>query len=167
MNNFTTNAYEMKREIVKFSKKVTNGLDKPTTKFVMDVEYGLAKSKSCLISNISRSLDEDIKLKDTIERLCDNLVRMSDKEYKIIENNYLEEVKKTLLNEPIFLFDDSDISKRYGLKFEDLDKVLDASSPQKEIVNGYHICEAVSLTANELQPVSIFSKIYSCKSKGF
>ena len=58
----------MKREIVNFSKKVTNGLNKPTTKFVMDVEYGHAKSKSCLISNISRSLNEDIKLKDTIEK---------------------------------------------------------------------------------------------------
>ena len=42
--------------------------------------------------------NEDIKLKDTIERLCDNLVRMSDKEYKIIENNYLEEVKKIISN---------------------------------------------------------------------
>ena len=167
MNNFTTNVYEMKREIVNFSKKVAKGLNKPTAKFVMDMEYGLAKSKSCLISNISRSLNEDIKLKDTIERLCDNLVRMNDNEYKIIENNYLEEVKKTLLDEPIFLFDDSDISKRYGLKFEDLDKVLDASSKAKEIVNGYHICEAVSLTKNELQPISIYSKIYSCKSKGF
>ena len=167
MNNFTTNVYEMKREIVNFSKKVTNGLDKPTIKFVMDMEYSLAKSKCCLISNISRSLDEDIKLKDTIERLCDNLVRMRDNEYKIIENNYLEEVKKTLLDEPIFLFDDSDISKRYGMKFEDLDKVLDASSPKKEIVNGYHICQAVSLIKNELQSISIYSKIYSCKSKGF
>ena len=126
----------------------------------MDMEYGIAKSKSCLISNISRSLDEDIKLKDTIERLCDNLARMNNDEYKIIENNYLEEVKKTLLDEPIFLFDDSDISKRYGMKFEDLDKVLDASSFKKEIVNGYHICEAVSLTKNELQPISIYSKIY-------
>lgn len=133
----------------------------------MDMEYGLAKSKSCLISNISVNLDEDIKLKDTIERLCDNLVRMSDNEYSVIENNYLEEVKNTLGDEPIFLFDDSDISKRYGQKFEDLDKIMDASSLKKEIVNGYHICEAVSLTKNELQPVSIYSKIYSCQSKGF
>ena len=53
------------------------------------------------------------------------------------------------------------------MKFENLDKVLDASSPKKEIVNGYHICEAVSLTKNQLQPVSIYSKIYSSKSKGF
>lgn len=98
----------------------------------MDMEFGLVKSKSCLIINISRSLDEEIKLKDTIERLCDNLVRMSDNEYKVIENNYLQEIKSALGEEPIFLFDDSDISKRYGLKFKDLDKVLDDSSQKKK-----------------------------------
>ena len=34
-------------------------------------------------------------------------------------------------------------------------------------MNGYHICEAVILTKNEKQPVSVYSKIYSCKSDGF
>ena len=29
MNNFTTNTYEMKREILNFSKKVSNRLTKP------------------------------------------------------------------------------------------------------------------------------------------
>ena len=69
--------------------------------------------------------------------------------------------------EPIVLFDDSDISKRYGKKFEDLGKVIDASSQNKEIVNGYHVCETVILTEKEKQPVSIYSEIYSCKSKVF
>ena len=62
MNNFTTNIYEMKREIVNFSEKMSNGLGKSTSKFIMDMQYGLAKSGSCLISEISRALDEDIKL---------------------------------------------------------------------------------------------------------
>ena len=39
----------------------------------MDMQYGISKSQSSLISNISRALDEKIKLKNTIERLCDNL----------------------------------------------------------------------------------------------
>ena len=108
------------KEIVNFSKKVTE--------FVMDMIYGILKSKSCLISEISRSLEEKINLNYTIERLCDNL------------NNFL-------------LFDDSDIAKPYGRKFEDLDKVIDASSIDGKVVSGYHVCEATILGKNQKQPI--------------
>ena len=37
MDNFTTNTYEMKRDILKFSKKICNGVSKPETKFVSDM----------------------------------------------------------------------------------------------------------------------------------
>lgn len=51
---------------------------------------------SCLISNIARSLDEDINLNYTIDRLCDNLVNMYQEEKEIIWNNYLNEVSKNI-----------------------------------------------------------------------
>lgn len=165
MNNFTTNTYEMKREILNFSKKISNNLNKSDKKFIQEMEYGISKSGSCLISNISRSLMEDIKLKNTIERLCDNLNKFNKD--KIIYNNYINEIKNLFPDEPIALFDDSDISKVYGKKFEDLDDVIDASSKNKEVVKGYHVCEAVILTKKEKQPVSTYSKIYSCKSASF
>ena len=44
MNTVTTNTYEMKREILNFSKKIFEGTSKPVSKFVMDMQYGLAKS---------------------------------------------------------------------------------------------------------------------------
>lgn len=132
------------------------------------MQFGLAKSGSCLISEISRSLNEDIKLNYTIERLCDNLANMYNDESDLIWNNYLDEVKKNVdLNNPIVLFEDSDINKEYSRKLEDLDRVIDASSQDKRIVNGYHVCEATILTKNEKQPLSIYSQIYSCKSKNF
>lgn len=168
MNNFTMNSYEMKRDIVNFSKKLSEGVNKSTSKFVMDMVYGLARSGSCLISEISRSLDEDIKLNYTIERLCDNLSNMYDEDKEIIWNNYLKEVKKNInYDNPIVLFDDSDINKEYSKKLEDLDRVIDGSSQDKKIVNGYHVCEATILTKSEKQPLSIYSQIYSCKSKNF
>lgn len=167
MNNYTMDLYEMKREIVNFSKKISDGLNKTTEKFVMDMQYGIAKSNTCLISGIARELDENIKLNYTIERLCNNLTNLTEEEITSINNNYIDEVKDLFAEEPIALFDDSDIAKRYGKKFEDLDEVLDASSIKKEIVPGYHVCEAVVLTKNEKQPISLYSKIYSCKSSGF
>ncbi len=157
----------MKREIGKFTKKITKNLDKVSKKFVMDMQYGLSKSKSCLISEISRALDEKINLKNTVERLCNNLVRLTEEQRNIIKNNYYKEIKKYFGEEPVAIFDDSDINKEYSKKLEDLDKVIDASSSNKETVNGYHVCEAVILGKNEKQPFSVYSEIYSCKSKDF
>lgn len=168
MNNFIKNPYEIKREIVNFSKKISGSCTKPTSKFVLDMQYGLAKSGSCLISNIARALDEDIKLSYTIERLCDNLSNMYKEDKKTIWDNYLNEVKNNIKGKDnVALFDDSDINKEYSKKLEDLDRVIDASSQDKKIVNGYHKCEATVLTKNEKQPISVYSKIYSCKSADF
>ena len=165
MNNFTTNTYEMKREILNFSEKIAKKLSKSEKKFIQDIEYGIAASGSCLISDISRSLNENIKLKNTIERLCDNLNSFDDAE--TLYNNYIEEIGDIYGKEPVVLFDDSDISKVYGKKFEDLDDVMDASSQDKKVTKGYHVCEATILTEKENQLISVYSQIYSCKSKDF
>ena len=165
MNNFTTNTYEMKREILNFSEKIAKKLSKSEKKFIQDIEYGIAASGSCLISDISRSLNEDIKLKNTIERLCDNLNSFEDTE--TLYNNYIEEIGDIYGKEPVVLFDDSDISKVYGKKFEDLDDVIDASSQDKKVTKGYHVCVATILTEKENQLISVYSQIYSCKSKDF
>lgn len=168
MNNFTTNTYEMKRDILNFSKKITKGLDKPTIKFISEMIFGIEKSNSILFSEIARTLKEDIKLKNTIERLCDNCNTLSDKEVSIIKNNYLDIALKQLPDDEIILIeDDSDVNKEYSNKLEDLCTVRDASSKQEKYVNGYHVCELVGLSKSEKQPISLYSKIYSTGSKGF
>ena len=165
MNNYTMECYETKREILNFSKKISKNMSKPERKFIQDTLYGIAASGSCLISEMARSLQEEIKLKNTIERLCDNLNTFNHDEE--IYNNYIEELGDIYGEEAVALFDDSDIAKSYGKKFEDLDEVIDASSTEKKITKGYHVCEAVILTEKEKQPISVYSKIYSCKSKDF
>ena len=168
MNNFTTNTYEMKRDILNFSKKITNGLDKPTTKFISEMIYGIEKSNGILISEIARALNEKIRLKNVIERLCDNCNTLSDEEINIIKNNYFDMALKQLPDDEIILIeDDSDVNKEYGNKLEDLCTVRDASSKQEKYVNGYHVCELVGLSKSEKQPISLYSKIYSTESKGF
>ena len=94
MNNYTMDLYKTKREIVKFSKKISAGLNKTTEKFIMDMQYGIAKSNTCLISGIAIELDENIKLNYTIERLCDNLTNLTEEEIISINNNYIDDVKE-------------------------------------------------------------------------
>ena len=73
MTNFTMYTYELKRDLMNFSKKISTGLSKSDSKFLMDMMFGISVSGSTLISEISRSLKENIKLGYTIERLCNHL----------------------------------------------------------------------------------------------
>lgn len=164
MNNFTTNTYEMKRDIVKFSNKLCKNSNKPETKFITDMIYGISKSKDILLSRIAEALNEDTKKAYTINRLSDNLV--SDLSASI-DVNYTNLVMDALGDTPIFLVDDSDIVKPLGEKFENLGIVRDGSSRKKSYEKGYHHTEIVGLTKEMKQPISIFSKIHSSTQKEF
>ena len=164
MNNFTTNTYEMKRDIVKFSKKICENSNKPESKFVTDMIYGISKSKDVLLSSIAEALNENTKKVHTIDRLSDNLA--SDLN-SLIDENYCNLVMDSLGNNPVFLVDDSDIIKPLGNKFENLGIVRDGSSKNKIFEKGYHHTEIVGITQNMKQPISIFSKIHSSTQKEF
>ena len=165
MNYFTTITNEMKRESVNFSKKMSKGLSKPNKKFIGDMIYGISASKDIKISNIARELKENIKLVNTIERLCLHLESFEGKD--IINENYYKYVRTMIPEYPIGIFDDSDITKVYGKKFEDIDWVKDASDPKESYKPGYHMCNAVVLTKNMKQPAPVYNKVYSSKSQDF
>ena len=164
MNNYTINTYEMKRDIVKYSKKICEGASKPQTKFIMDMIYGIFKSKNIHLSSIAEALDENIKKAYTIDRLSDNLAsNLSDK----IDLNYINLAMDTLGTQPIFIIDDSDVTKPLGEKFEDLGIVRDGSSKNKTYEKGYLHTEIIGLTQNNRQPISIYSQLHSSKSKEY
>ena len=162
MSYFTTNTYQLKREIVKFSKKICKNSNKPTSKFVTDMLYGISKSKDILLSSISEALDENISKINTIDRLSNNLSLDLDESIFL---NYCNLAFDALGDEPVFLVDDSDVTKPLGNKFEDLRIVRDGSSKDKSYEKGYHHTEIVGLTNNFKQPISLFSKIHSSTQK--
>lgn len=164
MNNCTMNTYEMKREIVNFSKKICKNSDKPTSKFASDMIYGILKSKDILLSSIADALQEKTKKANTIDRLSNNLALDLPES---IDGAYKNLVMDTLGNNPVFLVDDSDVIKPLGKKFEDLGIVRDGSSKNKSYEKGYHVTEIVGLTENMRQPISILSKIHSSTSKEY
>ena len=65
MFNYSRLAYQLKREIKKFTNKITKGLSRPKYKFVFQMLYGMLESQSTHLSNISRALKENITLKKT------------------------------------------------------------------------------------------------------
>jgi len=164
MTNSTTDTYEIKRKIMNFSNKLTRDAGKVQTKFVGDMIYGLAKSRSVLLSDISDALMEPIKKVNTIERLSKNLMTELDQSIKV---NYDHEVKNFLGESPVILVDDSDVIKPHGLHFDSLGMVRDGSSPKKNYEKGYMVTEMVALTKRNKQPISVFSHIHSSTEKAY
>ncbi|MGH8323466.1 MAG: hypothetical protein ACRETD_06660, partial [Steroidobacteraceae bacterium] len=62
-----------KAQANKFSGIIGKGLGKTTQRLIKEMIYGVQAAKDIKISNVARSLQEDIKLIKTEERLCRNL----------------------------------------------------------------------------------------------
>ncbi len=166
MANFTSNTYQMKREILTFSNKISRHLSKPDRKFTADMAYGMLSSGSCLLTDIVDQLHESSRKVNSVERLTRHLNRgIPAKALK----SYLSTIRRWIPSEPVIHIDDSDIIKPDGRKFEALGLVRDGSksTDTKNVYEkGYHVTEACVLTANH-HPVSIFSRIHSSREKNF
>lgn len=166
MFNFTSITYQMKREILNFSNKISAKLSKPERKFYADMTYGMLAAKSCLLTDISDQLHEPSKKVNIVDRLRKHLEKGISKKAWI---SYLQLVRKMVDDNPVIYIDDSDVIKPEGLKFESLCLVRDGSksTANKTVYEkGYHVTEACVRTKNG-QPVSIFSKIHSSAEKNF
>ena len=166
MANFTSNTYQMKREILSFSKKISRHLSKPDIKFIADMTYGILASGSCLLTDVVDQLHETSKKVNSVERLTRHLDKGTPAK---AVNSYLSVIRKWVPDEPVIHIDDSDIVKPDGYKFEALGIVRDGSksTDSKNVYEkGYHVTEACALTKS-CHPVSIFSKIHSSKEKNF
>jgi hypothetical protein len=60
----------LKRDISEFAKKISQGFNKPDKKFVADMVYGIAASKSCQLTSIGRKLNEKIRLLLSYRLIC-------------------------------------------------------------------------------------------------
>ena len=166
MLNSTSITYQMKREILFFSNKVSRHLSKPDRKFSADMTYGMLASGSCLLTDIVDQLHEPSKKINSVERLTRHL----NKGLPVPAlRSYLSTVRKWVPADPVIYIDDSDVVKPDGHKFEALGLVRDGSrsTDTKNVYEkGYHVTEACVLTKND-HPVSIFSEIHSSKEKNF
>src|SRR5690554_4876383 len=113
MFNSTTDVYATKRETVRFSKSLVPHENQVETKFVTQTIYGMLKSRSVILRNIAKALNEPIRIKNTIDRLSQNLSRTLSPE---VQHNYTRRMTKALGEQPVILVDDSDVIKPHGKK---------------------------------------------------
>ena len=163
MFNYSKLAYQLKREIKKFTNKITIGLSRPKYKLVFQMLYGILESQSTHLSNISRALKENVTLKKTIDRLSRNLGQFTEND--IIIENYMDVVKKNTNELSVLIIDNSDISKPYSEMLDSLCEVRDGSTG--EITTGYHLLEITALTKEHKMPMPVYTRIYSSTENGF
>lgn len=164
MKNFTTETYQMKREIVHFASKISTGCNKVQTRFNTDMIYGILASGSSLLTEITDTLKEASRKVNTVERLARHLNAPVPAS---VQESYLHTVKNLLPGEPLVFVDDSDIIKPCGRKFESLGLVRDGSAQDFTLEKGYHVTEIAALTKNNKQPVSLYSLVHSSAERNY
>lgn len=108
MDNFSTLNQILERKLQSLIDNLFSTMPKPQRDFYLDMIYGILRSKSLLISDILRELNEDKSLIQTIKRLNTNISKYFFDNIKItnLANLFPKE------NHSITLFvDDTDIIK--------------------------------------------------------
>ena len=166
MLSSTSITYQLKREILNFSGKISRHLPKPEKKFSTNMTYGMLAAKNCRLTDIVDQLHEDSRKVNSVERLTRHL----NKGVPLPAlKSYLTAICRWVPDEPVIHIDDSNVMKPDGHKFEALGLVRDGSksTDTKNVYEkGYHVTEACVLTNNN-HPVSIFSWIHSSREKEF
>ena len=120
----------------------------PQRKFLRDVLFGLLASRSTMLSEIGRALDEDKRLIHTEKRLSENLKSKRFDDEKI-RARYLKHVAPLLKQKghrvPTIAVDGTDIAKPYARKMPNLARVRDASLPYKPRAKDGGECEPITV----------------------
>ncbi len=119
MVNFTSNTYQMKREIFSFSNKISRNLSKPERKFMADMNYGILASGSCLLTDVVDRLQEPSRKINIVNHLSRHLAKGTPNDAL---KAYLGQVRKWCPNHPVSIF-----SKIHSSKEKDFTSVNDAT----------------------------------------
>jgi len=160
-NSSTINRFKAK--VNKFSGIISKNLKKPEKKFVQQIIYGIQCCKDVKISNISRSLKENIRLIKTENRLCNHL---RDNDFtEVINHEILRLGKEKIKDDMVVSIDPGDIRKPYAKAMENLCGIYDAS--QKEMATGYHMCQVTGANLEHNKIVPLYCESYSTKEEGY
>lgn len=154
---------KVKAQIRRFAGRLTAGWGKVRGRFVGEMLYGIQASKDVKLSNVSRSLSEQIPLIKTENRLSRNLAAedLTGPINKFIAWEGAGQVDE----ETVLAVDISDIRKEYAKKMEYLARVRDGSTG--ELANGYWLVEVVGAHPYRDRVTPLYGELYSQNAEGF
>lgn len=153
----------LKAQLTKFSSELCAGLSRPLEKFVCQMLFGIQASQDVKLSNIARSLKEEIALIKTEDRLSRNL-KAVELEAELTPQLAKMASQRVEVN-TVLCLDLSDIRKEYAKKMEYLALVHDGSTG--EVHQGYWLCDITGAQVNGSEIVPLYQKLYSAEAKDF
>jgi hypothetical protein len=153
----------LKAQLTKFSSELCEGLSRPLEKFVGQMLFGIQASQDVKLSNIARSLKEEIDLIKTEDRLSRNL-KAVELEAELTPQ-LAQMASQRVEVHTVLCLDLSDIRKEYAQKMEYLAPVHDGSTG--EIHAGYWLCDITGAQVNGTEIVPLYQKLYSAEAQDF
>jgi len=163
MKNYSRESSVAKAGLLRFCGRIRKGLGRPEQKLVTNMLYGIAGSNSCQLTEIGRTLDEEIALKKTVDRLSLGLKGFSG--HEILKENYLKLIEKYIDDTTVYPIDESDAAKPYSVAMEALHEVHDGSTGK--IVPGYMTLEITALTHKTKTPLPVYERVFSAAEKEY
>jgi Transposase DDE domain len=153
----------LKAQLTKFTSELSEGLSKPLEKFVGEMLFGIQASQDVKLSQIARSLEEEIPLIKTEDRLSRNL------KAKELEGHLSERLvslgSRRVGANSVLCLDLSDVRKEYAEKMEYLDQVWDGS--EGEVHQGYWLLSVTAAGVEGSQITPLYQKLFSAQAKDF
>jgi hypothetical protein len=124
--------------------------------------YGIQASESVLLTEVGRSLEEDVPLRKTEYRLSRNLMRPELEE--TVQENLLGMAAPRVGQDTVLIVDPSDISKKYAKKMEFLATVRDGSA--HDLALGYWTLHIVGCELDSEGIVPLYQRLWSADAPG-
>jgi hypothetical protein len=153
----------LKAQLTKFSAQLCEGLSKPLSRFVSQMLFGIQSSQDVKLSNIGRSLGEDIPLIQTEKRLSRNLKKAKLERH--LTPQLVRMASARVQSNTVLALDLGDIRKEYAQKMENLATVRDGSTG--ELHPGYWLCDVTAAEVNGSQILPLYQKLFSAEAKDF
>jgi len=157
-------AGKIKGQITRFGHKISGGYKKPLRKWMVQMLYGIQASKDVKLSNIARSLNEEIPLIKTETRLSRNLGRMDLTES--INGRLIAEGGRRIQQETVIALDISDLDKPYAEKMEYLALVRDGSTGETKS-KGYWLIDVLGADVEGEDLIPLYGELYSQEADNF
>jgi len=164
MEHHSKIAGKIKGQITRYGQKISGGYKKPVRKWMIQMLYGIQASKDVKLSNIARSLNEEIPLIKTESRLSRNLGQRDLTES--INGKLVVEGGKRIAQETVIALDLSDLDKAYAEKMEYLALVRDGSTGEKRS-KGYWLIDVLGADVEGEDLIPLYGELYSQEATDF
>jgi len=157
--NLKTLYHSITKNINLFSKTKSKVLEK----FLVDAVYGILGGKSVHLSMMARTLEGR---KETTAKYIYKRLNRAIGDYDTTEvKERVQGMQSGMVDEnTLIYFDPTEVTKRYGKKFEQMGKIADGSD-KHAIKSGYPVNVCIGLRGEEVIPLEL--NIYSPKEEQF